>query len=78
MDAALRALADESRQGWGHSSLDQTLDFGSHVEVRHLVSFHHDPSHTDADLDRMMLQAMERSKPSYRVTPGIEGTTFEV
>ena len=64
--------------GWGHSSLDQTLDFGSHVEVRHLVPFHHDPAHTDADLDRMMAQAMEQSKPSYRVTPGIEGTTFEV
>jgi ribonuclease BN (tRNA processing enzyme) len=64
--------------GWGHSSLKQTLDFGTLTEVRHLVPFHHDPGHTDSDLDRLMLQAMEEAKPAYRVTPGVEGTTIEV
>ncbi len=64
--------------GWGHSSLNQTLDFGTLTEVKHLVPFHHDPDHTDADLDRLMEQAVEETKPLYRVTPGIEGTTFEI
>ncbi len=64
--------------GWGHSSLRQTLDFAKLSEVKHLVPFHHDPSHTDADLDRMMDEAIADAKPTYRVTPGLEGATFEI
>lgn len=64
--------------GWGHSSLNQTLDFGTLTEVKQLVPFHHDPDHTDSDLDRLIAQAMEQAKPAYRVTPGIEGTVFEL
>jgi hypothetical protein len=62
--------------GWGHSSLKQTLDFATLSEVKHLVPFHHDPSHTDVDLDRLMAEAIAETKPAYRVTPGQEGTTF--
>jgi phosphoribosyl 1,2-cyclic phosphodiesterase len=64
--------------GWGHSSLTQTLDFGTLAEVKHLVPFHHDPDHTDTDLDRLMAEAMGTTRPAYRVTPGIEGTVFEL
>ena len=64
--------------GWGHSSLTQTLAFGSLTEVRRLVPFHHDPSHTDADLDKLMFEAMQESKPAFEVVPGIEGSTIAV
>ena len=64
--------------GWGHSSLNQTLDFGTLTEVKQLVPFHHDPDHTDTDLDRLMAQAIEATKPAYQVTPGIEGMIFEL
>jgi phosphoribosyl 1,2-cyclic phosphodiesterase len=64
--------------GWGHSSLNQTLDFGTLTEVKQLVPFHHDPDHTDADLDRLMAEAIEECNPGYQVTPGIEGTVFEL
>ena len=64
--------------GWGHSSLNQTLDFGTLTEVKQLVPFHHDPDHTDADLDRLIAQAIDESKPDYLVTPGIEGAVFEL
>lgn len=64
--------------GWGHSSLNQTLDFGTLTEVKQLVPFHHDPNHTDLDLDRLIAEAIEETKPGYRVTPGIEGTKFEL
>ncbi len=64
--------------GWGHSALNQTLDFGTLTEVKQLVPFHHDPEHTDADLDRLLAQAMEQARPAYRVTPGIEGTVIDV
>ena len=45
--------------GWGHSSLDHTLDFGSLCEVKRLVPFHHDPDHTDACIDSIVKHAAE-------------------
>ena len=66
------------RVGWGHSSIRHVLDFGTLTEVKHLVPFHHDPDHSDDDLDRLMAQAIEDAKPAYRVTPGREGATFEL
>jgi phosphoribosyl 1,2-cyclic phosphodiesterase len=64
--------------GWGHSSMRQALDFGSLAGAKHVVPFHHDPGHDDADLDRMMAAAIDEAKPRYRVTPGREGMTFEL
>jgi phosphoribosyl 1,2-cyclic phosphodiesterase len=64
--------------GWGHSSLNQTLDFGTLTEVKQLVPFHHDPDHTDPDIDRLFAEAVEEKRPAYRVTPGVEGTVFEL
>jgi len=64
--------------GWGHSSLDQALDFGTLAGVKRLVPFHHDPSHTDTDLDLLLARAIEEARPTYEVTPGCEGTVFEL
>lgn len=64
--------------GWGHSSLNQALDFGTLTEVQQIVLFHHDPDHTDTDLDRLIAEAIEETKPGYLVTPGIEGTIIEL
>ena len=42
------------------------------------MPFHHDPNHTDTDLDRLMSEAIDTCKPAYEVTPGIEGATFNL
>lgn len=42
-----------SKAGWGHSSIQSTVAFGAIAKVGHLVLFHHDPSHSDADIDAM-------------------------
>jgi phosphoribosyl 1,2-cyclic phosphodiesterase len=39
--------------GWGHSPMSDALEFGHRVGAERLVLFHHDPLHTDADLDQM-------------------------
>lgn len=67
-----------SHVGWGHSSLKQMLDFGTLAEVKRLVPFHHDPAHTDSELDRLMLAALEEARPAYQVLSGLEGATFEL
>ena len=77
-DAQYSAEEYPRHQGWGHSALQHTLAFASLTGVKHLVPFHHDPAHTDADLDRLMTQAVEVAQPSFMVTPGTEGATFEL
>ena len=65
-----------SHVGWGHSSFAHVLDFASLVEAKHLVPFHHDPAHSDADLDLLLAEAIDAHDHAYRVTPGQEGMTF--
>ena len=66
------------QRGWGHSSLTQTIHFGTLCEVKQLVSFHHDPNHSDADLDLLTEQALAEARPQYQVTAGLEGAIFQL
>ena len=77
-DAQYSAAEYLGHCGWGHSSLDQALDFATLTGVKQLVPFHHDPDHTDSELDRLIAEAIEQTKPDFQVTPGIEGTIFEL
>jgi phosphoribosyl 1,2-cyclic phosphodiesterase len=53
------------RVGWGHTSLTQLAAFAHQVGSRRLVTFHHDPAHSDEELDdfhaelRSMLDGVE-------------------
>jgi ribonuclease BN (tRNA processing enzyme) len=77
-DSQYRADEYSDHVGWGHSSLNQALDFAALSEVKHLVPFHYDPGHTDVDIDRLMDEAIAEAKPAFRVTPGLEGATFQI
>lgn len=39
------------RVAWGHSSYEDTVAFARVCKAEHLVLFHHDPSHSDDDLE---------------------------
>ena len=45
------------REGWGHSSIAHMVSFARLSKVRHLLMFHHDPMHSDADLEAMLIRA---------------------
>jgi ribonuclease BN (tRNA processing enzyme) len=47
------------RVGWGHSSVSHVVTFSEISEVRQLVMFHHDPLHTDDQLDTHLERARE-------------------
>jgi phosphoribosyl 1,2-cyclic phosphodiesterase len=47
------------RVGWGHSSIAHTVTFALVAKVRRLLMFHHDPLHTDAQLETMLMRARE-------------------
>ena len=62
--------------GWGHSALAQTIRFGALCGAKQLVAFHHDPNHTDADLEELLAEALGETRPSYDVMLGAEGAVF--
>lgn len=62
--------------GWGHSSLEHAVAFATLAKVKHLVTFHHDPTHTDEGLDRSLAKVLAATTPNFTVTPGCEGASF--
>jgi ribonuclease BN (tRNA processing enzyme) len=46
--------------GWGHSSVDHVVGFARKAGVDTLVLFHHDPYHTDEELDALLADARRR------------------
>lgn len=43
----------ETRRGWGHSSFADAVGYARVTGTKQLVMFHHDPSHSDTDLEEM-------------------------
>jgi phosphoribosyl 1,2-cyclic phosphodiesterase len=64
--------------GWGHSAIPQTLAFAGVAGVRRLVTFHHDPSHSDTMLDATAAAAQRACPFAFELIPGVEGATFEL
>jgi phosphoribosyl 1,2-cyclic phosphodiesterase len=62
--------------GWGHSPYLFSLEVARRGGVRHLVLFHHDPSHNDDDLDAMFVhcqQEMRRQGDTFSCVVAREG-----
>jgi len=49
------------RRGWGHGSIDYVTDVAVEAGVRRLALFHHEPTHTDDEVDRMVGYARARA-----------------
>jgi phosphoribosyl 1,2-cyclic phosphodiesterase len=48
-----------THRAWGHSAVDHTVTFGLMTKVRNLVMFHHDPAHSDDELELHRKRAKE-------------------
>jgi len=75
-DAQYTRAEYPTHAGWGHSAIDDTIAFAALAGVRHLVTFHHDPTHGDDALDRMTADAVAAARPAFTVSPGTEGAVF--
>lgn len=68
-----------SHIGWGHSTIDQAVLFAQLTKVKKLVTFHHDPEHTDNILDNMTSKAIAALPPhTLELRCGREGDVFIV
>lgn len=65
------------RVGWGHSTLRQAVGLASQAGVKTLVTFHHDPEHSDEMLDEQLHKALAEDLP-IELVPGRAGSAFEL
>jgi phosphoribosyl 1,2-cyclic phosphodiesterase len=69
----------ERKLGWGHSTTEQVAVFAERAEVDSLLLFHHDPMHSDAQLDAMRSDVLRRWRvPEERCTLAAEGMAIDL
>lgn len=56
-DAQLRPDELLRKADWGHCTSAYAVEVARQAGAKHLVLFHHDPSHDDVELDRISLEA---------------------
>ena len=63
--------------GWGHSGIGDAMEFADKADVGRLVLFHHDPYHTDDELETLLADA-RASRPAMddRISLAYEGMTI--
>jgi phosphoribosyl 1,2-cyclic phosphodiesterase len=77
-DTQYTAAEYETRIGFGHSSIRHAFEFARLTNVKHFVPFHHDPNHSDDELDRMFKKTINELEPSFIVTPSREGLSLNL
>jgi ribonuclease BN (tRNA processing enzyme) len=76
-DAQYRDSEYQAHVGWGHSGVDAAMEFAILAGARNVVLFHHDPYHTDGDLETLLGEAREKwPEMKTRVVLAHEGMTF--
>lgn len=69
------------KHGWGHSLVQDVLEFGALAKPKRLALFHHDPERTDAELDAIGAQATAdyaRRGLGIEVVVAREGQSFDL
>jgi hypothetical protein len=70
------------RIGWGHSRVSDALLFARRSEAEQVLLFHHDPLHTDDELDLLHRRAGERwlgfGRPAGELAMAVEGSEIEL
>lgn len=65
------------RVGWGHTCSSQLAIFAEMAAVKRLVTFHHDPAHSDDMLDEMH-EDLRTLTNGYDLVAGQAGLTIEI
>jgi phosphoribosyl 1,2-cyclic phosphodiesterase len=77
-DAQYSAADYLEHVGWGHSTIPQAMALAHQAGAGHLVLFHHDPMHTDVDIDRLAAEAARTAPDGLVVTAAREGEVFDL
>jgi phosphoribosyl 1,2-cyclic phosphodiesterase len=77
-DAQYTTEEYNARKGWGHSAMEDALEFASLTGVKRLLLSHHDPMHSDARLDEMFATLRERTSVNFTFEMAVEGSRIEM
>jgi phosphoribosyl 1,2-cyclic phosphodiesterase len=77
-DAQYTAEEYNERIGWGHSAMEDALQYASSTGVKHLLLTHHDPLHSDTQLDDIMCRLKEKHQTPFLYEFAVEGKKFSL
>lgn len=77
-DAQYTSEEYKSRKGWGHSSMEDALSLAKFADAKHLLLTHHDPSRTDAQLERLQSKLAQNGGSSINFAFAREGMELEL
>lgn len=73
-DAQYTPAEKRERPAWGHSSWMEAIQVAQRANVRQLALFHHDPMHTDDELEEIERRAQAVFPPTFMAREGMEVT----
>jgi len=70
----------EDKVGWGHSTFINAIEFAKKANVKKLLLFHHDPNHTDKQLEEILKNVLKDKDfgPDLKIELAVEGAAFEL
>lgn len=78
-DAQYTPVEFAEKSTWGHCTIDYAVWVAIECRVRRLVLFHHDPTRSDDELDRLVVEAQRRAEPhGVQVVAAYEGQMLSI
>jgi len=66
-----------ARRSWGHCAADYPASLAERAGARRVLLFHHEPSRTDAQVERLAADVRGRH-PGLRIDPAVEGAVIDL
>lgn len=77
-DAQYTEQEYKHKRGWGHCSMEDAIKFASLAETKHLLLSHHDPSHSDSQLNEIFSGLKKKNNYPFKYELAAEGMEFEL
>ncbi|HET9430564.1 MAG TPA: MBL fold metallo-hydrolase [Chitinophagaceae bacterium] len=73
-DAQYTSEEYRDKVGWGHSSMEEAIEFAGLTGVKQILLTHHDPMHTDTQLYKIIMDLKENITGTVPYELAVEGT----
>ena len=68
----------KNKMGWGHSSMEDAIQFAILAGAKHLLLSHHDPFRSDSRLNEIFSELQKETSSSMKYEMAVEGREFEL
>jgi len=81
LDSQYDSIEYQQHLGWGHGCVDDSVALALEAGIKHLCLFHHDPDHSDKQIDSLVKHArrlVAKRRAKMRVDAAREGMMIEL